>query len=304
MGVPIIIGRILNVIVFLSLQIYRDSSSAFYLTVVSIVNIGQLLTGFLSRVLVNIVDTNWLDSSPPFCKTRYYIFQSCSVISPTCLCLAIINEFSATSGRPRWRRWSNLKMAYSLTTVSILFWLVINIPAIFCYNVIVSSTTGIATCAITNVIYLKYYNVFYVPALMCGIPVCITIIFDLLAYYNVTQLAYRTVPLVRRRHEAQLTIMVLIQVILYFFTVTPTITLRTIISNTGITNDPITAAQLQLANAILTCIYQCNFAVSLSCFLKSMRNDVFFIFSAHFICIFVCLNDFGSNFATFLLIFI
>ncbi|CAF3956034.1 unnamed protein product, partial [Adineta steineri] len=49
MGVPFIIGGVigglLNIIIFLSLQIYRQSSSAFYLTVVSIINIGQLLTG-------------------------------------------------------------------------------------------------------------------------------------------------------------------------------------------------------------------------------------------------------------------
>jgi hypothetical protein len=59
MSVPLIIDGVFNVIIFLSLQLYQQSSSAFYLTVVSIVKVGQLLTGFLSRVLIN--------SSPPFC---------------------------------------------------------------------------------------------------------------------------------------------------------------------------------------------------------------------------------------------
>lgn len=108
LGIPIIIGGVLggifNIIVFLSLQTYRQSSSAFYLTMTSSVNIGQLLTGFTSRVLVNIVDTNSIESSTVYCKIRYYIFQSCSVISPTCLCLAIIDQFLATSNHPQRRR--------------------------------------------------------------------------------------------------------------------------------------------------------------------------------------------------------
>jgi hypothetical protein len=56
-----------------SLQTYRQTSRAFYLTVALTVNIGQLLTGFTSRVLSYIVDTNWMESSLPYCKIKYYI---------------------------------------------------------------------------------------------------------------------------------------------------------------------------------------------------------------------------------------
>src|SRR5579871_4815605 len=97
MGITLIIigvlGGILNVIVFLSLRIYRQSSSAFYLTVVSIVNIGQLLTGLLSRVLINAVGIDWTETSPAYCKIRNYLFQACAIISPVCLCLATIDQF-------------------------------------------------------------------------------------------------------------------------------------------------------------------------------------------------------------------
>ena len=53
-GIPILItgvlGGFVNTLVFLSLQTFRQSSCAFYLTVMSILNIGQLFTG-ISHVL-------------------------------------------------------------------------------------------------------------------------------------------------------------------------------------------------------------------------------------------------------------
>lgn len=63
-----VFGGLLNIIVLLSLRIYRQSSSAFYLTVVSIVNIGQLSTGLLSRVLLNIIGVDWTATSMAYCK--------------------------------------------------------------------------------------------------------------------------------------------------------------------------------------------------------------------------------------------
>jgi len=46
-----IIGGLLNLLVFLSLKTFRESSCAFYLTVMSAVNVGQLITGLLTRVM-------------------------------------------------------------------------------------------------------------------------------------------------------------------------------------------------------------------------------------------------------------
>ncbi|UJR38063.1 hypothetical protein I4U23_030744 [Adineta vaga] len=56
LGIPFLIagllGACLNIIVFLSLKTFRQSSCAFFLTIMSFVNIGQLLTGLLSRILI------------------------------------------------------------------------------------------------------------------------------------------------------------------------------------------------------------------------------------------------------------
>ena len=57
--------------------------------------------------------------------------------------------------------------------------------------------------------------------LVSGLPVLITALFGLLAYHNVTQLAYRAVPLVRRELDKQLTVMVLVQVVFNFCVLVP-----------------------------------------------------------------------------------
>ena len=46
-----VFDEFLDTIIFLSLRIFRQSSCALYLTVMSIVDIGQLLTGLLSRIM-------------------------------------------------------------------------------------------------------------------------------------------------------------------------------------------------------------------------------------------------------------
>ncbi|CAF3440419.1 unnamed protein product [Rotaria sp. Silwood1] len=42
-----LIGNLLNILVFLSLKTFRENSCAFYLTTMSLLNIGQLLSGVL-----------------------------------------------------------------------------------------------------------------------------------------------------------------------------------------------------------------------------------------------------------------
>ncbi|CAF1013614.1 unnamed protein product [Adineta steineri] len=48
-----IIGGILNIIIFLSLRTFRENSCAFYLLIMSFVNIGQLFSGQLSRTMIS-----------------------------------------------------------------------------------------------------------------------------------------------------------------------------------------------------------------------------------------------------------
>src|SRR5205085_11959341 len=123
------------------------------------------------------------------------------------------NQFLTTSTHPQWQRWVSTKIAHYLSASAIIILLIYGIPYLIYYNLVTSSSDGKSSCIITDSIFNKYYNDFHVPVLMCTIPICITIIFGLLAYYNIRKHSHRTVPIIHRRHEVQLTIMVLVQVV-------------------------------------------------------------------------------------------
>ena len=74
-----LISNILNIIVFLSLQTFRESSCAFYLTAMSFVNIVQIFVGLLSRILSVGFGVDWTNTSLAYCKLRYYLVQMCSL---------------------------------------------------------------------------------------------------------------------------------------------------------------------------------------------------------------------------------
>jgi hypothetical protein len=70
-----VIGGLLDTLVFLSLKTFRQSSCAFYLTVMSVVNVGQLLTGLLSRVMISGFTVDWTETSVFYCKFRLFVLQ-------------------------------------------------------------------------------------------------------------------------------------------------------------------------------------------------------------------------------------
>jgi len=59
-------------IIFLSLRIFRENSCAFYLTVMSLLNIGELITGYLPRINASGFDIDWTQISLFYCKFRWF----------------------------------------------------------------------------------------------------------------------------------------------------------------------------------------------------------------------------------------
>lgn len=115
LGLPIfivgVIGGILNTVVFLSLQTFRESSCAFYLIIMSIVNLGQILLGLLARLMTTIYNSDGTENSIFFCKFRVYFSTVCTSISWTCFCLATIDQYCSTSYRPKFRQFCNIKIS-------------------------------------------------------------------------------------------------------------------------------------------------------------------------------------------------
>jgi hypothetical protein len=99
-----VLGEIINIIVLLSLKTFRQNSCAFYLTIKSIFNIGQLLLGLSSRILITGFGIDWTLTSLAYCKFRIPFLQLCSLMSYTCLCLATIDQYFATCTRRRWQQ--------------------------------------------------------------------------------------------------------------------------------------------------------------------------------------------------------
>ena len=254
LGIPILIagliGDLINTTVFLSLQTFRQNSCAFYLTIMSIVNIGHLITGLLSRILISGFNIDWTQSSIFYCKFRAYCYQSCVLTSITCMCLATIDQFLATCSTHRWQQWSHIKVAHRLTIGFIIIWLLHGIPHCIYYNQIPSTSAGQYTCVITNDIFPVYYIGVQTVTLIGLLPILINVLFALLAYRNVRNLAHRAIPVVRRELDKQLTTIVLIQAVYYSVATIPYIIANTLTLIAVIMNDSVMLEKLGFVNVL------------------------------------------------------
>ncbi|UJR11455.1 hypothetical protein I4U23_015634 [Adineta vaga] len=236
-----VLGELLNIIVFLSLRTFRESSCAFYLTLSSVLKLIHLLTGLVSRVVISAADVDWTLLSP------FYFLGF--------ICLAVIDQFFATSPHRRWQQWSHIKIARRLSATLLLFSILSSIPQAIFFELVISLTTNSRACTIISSVYLRYYNNFNVPVLFAPLPLLTTIIVALLTYWNVKQIAYRTVPLIRRRLDQQLTTMVLVQTVVNAITISPYLSLQMLITHTTLLSDLTMKSHVQFTFSIILCIY-------------------------------------------------
>lgn len=274
-----VVGNVLNVTVFLSLKTFRESSCAFYLTVLSIVNIGQLFTSLLTRIMITAFNIDWTQSSLIYCKFRSFAFQTTSMISFSCISLATIDQYFETCSRVQWHRWGHIRIAHRATIIAIVIAILLQSPCIFLYDHVKVPTTNTVVCTTVSdqfVSFNTYFNYLFLGNIA---PYSITFTFGLLAYHNIKEINYRTVPLVRRELDKQLTIMVLIQIVYTFISLSPNMILYIILAYGNVRN-PIIVASLQLVYAVTLCLYYSYFAVSISFSMKTLlifEDTVFLI---------------------------
>ena len=141
LGTPIfiigVIGGFLNLIVFLSLKTFRQNSCALYLTIMSLVSIGYLITGLLTFLMINGYGINWTILSRSYCIFRQGFVHICILIGFTCLCLATIDQFLATCSSPRWQQLCNIKLARRLCLICMLLWFLYGIAFFTSYDLII-----------------------------------------------------------------------------------------------------------------------------------------------------------------------
>lgn len=270
MGIPIltagVLGGVCNIIVFISLQTFRQNSCAFYLMFMSFVNLGQLLMGLTIRIMIYTFGIDWTQSSLFYCKFRNYSLQPCVLTAVTCMFLATIDQFFATCSNPRLQQWSNIKVAHRLTAGFTLFWILYATPCLVYYTQIVSPSTGKIICTVAYRTF-QLYNTYVTMLVLEGIlPFSITILIGSIAYYNVRHVAHRTVPLIRHELDKQLTTMVLVQVFYNTIVFAPFIVMTVVGLNTNTIQDPVIVAELQFANIISFILFYLYFAVSVNLF--------------------------------------
>ena len=290
------IGNILTILVFLSLRTFRQNSCAFYLTIMSVVNIGQLATGLLTRIMTTGFGIDWTQTSLFFCKFRYFLFPATSLISFTCICVATIDQYFATCSRPRLQQLCNIKLAQRLSAFFIALWALHGIPYLILFERIniFSPDKVTVICATTNTIFVKYHSYFISLCLTAFFQLVLTIIFGILAYSNVRTLNYRTVPLVRRELEKQLTTMVLAQVVINVFTILP-FSAVILISSTTVIVDPTLAAIFRLIATTTILLYYFYFGVSIQWMSLNAKRSLNLLSRVHFMSMSVHPNGFADN---------
>jgi hypothetical protein len=255
------IGGCLNIIVFLSLRTFRESSCAFYLTVLSFTNVIQLITGLLSRLMISGFNIDWTRNSLFYCKLRPFIIYMSALISSACLCLATIDQYFATCTRPRWQQWCNIKLAHRLIIIFSILYFLEQIPSLAFYNHVISPPTNQTTCIITNTNFAQFNTYFTILILWFILPLIFTLTFGILAFRNVQQIAYRTNPLVRRELDKQLTAMVLVQVLVNFITIMPDVVSYILLLNNNLKANSVIYARINFAYTISLCLFYVSFSV-------------------------------------------
>jgi len=218
LGLP---GDVFNTIVFLSLRTFRQSSCAFYLTVMSLMNIFQLCFIVLSRLMLGVYGNDGTNSSEFYCKFRFFFSQFCTTFSLACFCLATFDQYCATSPFPRLRHICRIEIARLLTSIFCTLAFLHSIPNLIFFKHNLSSSTHQVTCAVTDPNYLKYRTYAVMLVFLGFLPISVTALFGSMAYFNVRNLLYYTVPLIRRELDKQLTSMVLVQIIIDIFVLLP-----------------------------------------------------------------------------------
>ncbi len=205
------IGGILNVIVFTTLETFRQTTCAFYLTFASIVGMGQMMTALCVQILSKgfLVDPRTMSW---FCKIYFFAANWCLSVWLTSICLATIDQFLSMS---KYRHLSNLRLAQRFIIITCIFWFIHSMFILIYWD------TPAGVCTVTNPTYGNYYSKFTLPVLYGCLPVSIMSIFSLLAFYNARTLARRHVNIVRSSRDRQLTAMILIYVIYIVIAIIP-----------------------------------------------------------------------------------
>jgi hypothetical protein len=208
-----IIGNGINVLVFSMNRSYRTTPCTFYFLIASAYNIIYISMSLLSRIVAIGFGIDLTQTSTSWCKIRPITSASFIVASLSCTCLATIDQFFASSQSANIRRFSNIKLAHLLVSITTIVWLLHGIPSLVLYNI--SPTTH--TCINNNDAYIVYFSIYNI-AFISVIPVLVMVVFGYLTYRNIRL----TRVLAQQQADRQLVRMISVQIALVLISHTPT----------------------------------------------------------------------------------
>ena len=212
--------------------------------------------------MISGFNIDWTQNSLAYCKLRVALLRACSLVSLITMCLATVDQFIITSSSRYWQQCSNIRVARYSVAASLLISICHEIPALVFNNLISAGNSSSTTCVNTSTLYTQYLVYVYLLALTGLLPILITIFFGSLAYRNVREIPYRTVPLVRRELDKQLTSMILVQGVHNVLVILPYNIVNILIRGTSLTRDPLLGQQLNFASSITSYVYYMYFSVS------------------------------------------
>ncbi len=198
-------GNSMNIFIFSSVKTYRRTPCTFYCLVGSIFNNLYILINLTSRIASVGYGFDLTTTSISWCKARQFFILTLSMITFTCACLAIIDQFLVTSKEVHLRQYSNIKLAHRIIFFVIIIWSIHGIPSLLFFNI----KPIVKLCVLSNATFAVYISIF-ILLFLCAIPMLIMIVFGCLACRNIR----RTICLAEQHADRQLIRMVLIQVVL------------------------------------------------------------------------------------------
>ena len=109
-------GNVLNVFIFASVRTYRTTPCTFYFLVGLTHDIGQLLINLTTRIISAGYGVNITGTLTIWCKARFFLICAFATVSLTCSCLAVVDQFLATSRSARLRAWSKIHLAHRIAS--------------------------------------------------------------------------------------------------------------------------------------------------------------------------------------------
>ncbi|UJR18491.1 hypothetical protein I4U23_005397 [Adineta vaga] len=222
-GLPIVIfGIIGNLINICLLYSTRSIPSSYLLFLSSFFNIIALFEALLPRILSLSFNIDSFTTNIIWCKSRFFISFTVTLISLTCICFASIDRYFVTCRNVIWRNRSKLSTAKLFIFIASVVITGINIPILYFTTIIESiSINGTITrrCLIINSDFLLYQNYFLRPILPGILPALILGITGFLTYRNISSINGNNH--LRDVFQRSLTSMILLQIILIVVPLAP-----------------------------------------------------------------------------------